>query len=188
MLLLGTLLAVAAGPSAINRTALGILHDPTINAVAHAPPRTFADQTAQIMLAELNETAVATQAGVYPDDLGGFFARYFGVKNATVLAALTRFGKACPRGGMGNRTLTLQQALVYDIALVHTGTMVTCDSIWVTGSLGDAADDGLLPSQRLEVLTEGVNSTGSTALDALLLLTVYGIARQTGLLPPAPPS
>lgn len=174
--------------SSINATVLNILGSAELARSARAPPRTFGEQTAQIMLAELNETVVAAQLGTYADDIARQLNRTLGIRNQTAIAELAAFGAACPRSGMGSTVMTLQQVFVADILLAYTGVMVTCDSIWYHTTLGSAtAGAAALGTKRFEQVVTGAQST-STMMDALLLLTAYAAGRQTGIIPMPPPA
>lgn len=185
--MLALLLATAIG-SAINQTVLDILASPAIYAHATEKPTSIGQETAQIMLLECNESVVANQGGVYPDQIVSLLSHGLHIKNATVISDLAKFVQGCPRIGMGPAVVTFQQAFVSSFFLEYNAVMVTCDSLWWHAQIASYAAPPDPPPgiQRYEQLIYGSNST--TALeDTLLMLTAFAVGHQTGALPHPPP-
>lgn len=196
-----------------NATIRLLLDNARMRLHAQEPPASIAQETAQLMLRELNETTVAFQFGTYPDALAREVEERFGLMNDTAIAQIDAFGRACPRGGPGNATALLYQHILGPSeALVYLGALLTCDAIYwhltfgaqevMTGTAAYAKqrlvellarwtlfDRGNSPRGLVQVDRVVVDavSTGPIS-DPLALLTAVAAARFTGMMPKPPPS
>lgn len=177
------LVSTAAQP---NGTVKELLSNRQMTKHSTEVPQSIGQETAQLMLKELNETTVADQFGVYPDSLARNVEERFGLANDTAIALITQFGSRCPRVGPGTSTALVYQHVVGPSeALVYLGAIITCDAIYWHLSFGGKIRNASTELVHIDRIVVNATSTGSLS-DPLAQLTAVAVARNTGILPVSP--
>lgn len=201
MIVLITPIVVGMVASQPNATIQTVLQNKDMLRNAHMRPSSIAQETAQLMLLELNETTVSNQFGTYPDALSTILQTRFGLMNASSIQQVKMFGAACPRGGPGNMTALIYQHIFgMSEALMYLGVMITCNSIYWHLSFGSTIHSENLYSEishsenphsndliQVDRVIVNATSTGPVS-DPLALLTAVAVGRYTGLFPKPPPA